>query len=39
MDVATSDVFGFAGARCDRIVAATLARAAEQPASNPAADL
>jgi len=26
MDVATSDVFGFAGARCDRIVAGVLAR-------------
>jgi RNA polymerase sigma-70 factor, ECF subfamily len=27
LDVATADVFGFAGARCDRIVAAVLARA------------
>jgi RNA polymerase sigma-70 factor, ECF subfamily len=27
MDMATVDVFGFAGERCDRIVAATLARA------------
>lgn len=26
LDLATSDVFGFAGARCDRIVAAVLAR-------------
>lgn len=34
MDMATSDVFGFAGARCDRIVAATLARADELPTSS-----
>ncbi len=34
MDVATSDVFGFAGARCDRIVAATLARSAGLPTSS-----
>src|SRR5262249_9547408 len=29
MDVATVDVFGFAGARCDRIVAAVLNRVAD----------
>jgi RNA polymerase sigma-70 factor (ECF subfamily) len=33
LDLATGDVFAFAGARCDRIVAAVLARlpAAEPP--------
>jgi len=30
MDVATRDVFGFAGARCDRIVTAVLGRVREQ---------
>jgi RNA polymerase sigma-70 factor (ECF subfamily) len=30
IDVATRDVFGFAGARCDRIVAAVLARTRER---------
>jgi RNA polymerase sigma-70 factor (ECF subfamily) len=30
LDVATSDVFGFAGERCDRIVAAVLARVSER---------
>jgi RNA polymerase sigma-70 factor (ECF subfamily) len=35
MDVATGDVFAFAGARCDRIVAAVLARAQlEEPGSD-----
>jgi len=29
IDAATADVFGFAGARCDRIVAGTLARLAK----------
>jgi RNA polymerase sigma-70 factor (ECF subfamily) len=29
LDRATSDVFGFAGARCDRIVANVLARLSE----------
>jgi RNA polymerase sigma-70 factor (ECF subfamily) len=34
MDIAGGDVFAFAGARCDRIVAAVLARAAdEEPGS------
>jgi RNA polymerase sigma-70 factor (ECF subfamily) len=31
VDAATADVFGFAGARCDRIVAAVLARAQSEP--------
>ena len=31
MDSATMDVFGFAGERCDRIVANVLARAAASP--------
>jgi RNA polymerase sigma-70 factor (ECF subfamily) len=38
LDVATHDVFGFAGERCDRIVAGVLDRAqrdADSPASNP----
>jgi RNA polymerase sigma-70 factor, ECF subfamily len=35
MDMATVDVFAFAGARCDRIVAAVLLRARdEQPGSD-----
>jgi RNA polymerase sigma-70 factor (ECF subfamily) len=34
IDHATIDVFSFAGARCDRIVAATLARAAALPADS-----
>jgi RNA polymerase sigma-70 factor (ECF subfamily) len=35
LDVATGDVFAFAGARCDRIVAAVLARAQqEEPGSD-----
>jgi RNA polymerase sigma-70 factor (ECF subfamily) len=35
MDLATGDVFAFAGARCDRIVAAVLLRAQdEQPGSD-----
>jgi RNA polymerase sigma factor (sigma-70 family) len=32
MDIAAVDVFGFAGARCDRIVATVLARAQKEPA-------
>ena len=35
MDVAAVDVFGFAGARCDRIVATVLARAQKEPALGP----
>jgi RNA polymerase sigma-70 factor (ECF subfamily) len=31
LDLATGDVYGFAGARCDRIVAAVLARVASEP--------
>jgi RNA polymerase sigma-70 factor (ECF subfamily) len=31
MDMATVDVFSFAGERCDRIVAGVLARVPEQP--------
>jgi RNA polymerase sigma-70 factor (ECF subfamily) len=30
LDVATGDVFGFAGTRCDRIVAAVLAAVARE---------
>jgi len=32
LDIAAVDVFGFAGARCDRIVAAVLARMSSEPA-------
>ena len=35
LDVATGDVFRFAGARCDRIVAGVLARLHRQPADEP----
>ena len=38
LDVATPDVFGFAGARCDRIVAAVLARAFSEPSDNDSPD-
>ena len=34
VDIATGDVFGFAGARCDRIVARVLARAADIDTGN-----
>jgi RNA polymerase sigma-70 factor (ECF subfamily) len=34
VDVATRDVFGFAGSRCDRIVAAVLARTTGRPPLN-----
>lgn len=35
LDLATGDVFGFAGGRCDRIVAAVLARLAREQADAP----
>lgn len=35
IDTATGDVFGFAGARCDRIVARVLARLDEDPGTPP----
>ena len=31
VDAATADIFGFAGARCDRIVASVLARLSTDP--------
>jgi len=37
IDVAAQDVFGFAGARCDRIVARVLARIDAFPSADPAA--
>jgi len=37
IDVAAQDVFGFAGARCDRIVARVLARIDAPPSADPAA--
>lgn len=37
LDLATGDVFGFAGARCDRIVTGVLTRLAENAAGNMAA--
>ena len=33
LDMATGDVFAFAGARCDRIVAAVLARLPASPSA------
>ena len=36
LDIATGDVFAFAGARCDRIVATVLARVNEDPGTPPA---
>jgi len=34
LDIAAADVFAFAGARCDRIVAAVLARAQKEALDN-----
>jgi len=31
VDAATADIFGFAGARCDRVVASVLARLSTDP--------
>ena len=37
LDLATGDVFGFAGSRCDRIVAAVLARLPDASGGEPSA--